>query len=192
MSSAIYLTGVPGAGKSTVGAAVADLSGGSVIHFSYSAYLGRRLQVTHHRLRAESGRVVTTADVDAVDRELLQLIVEGPTSTVVLIDSHAVTFETYGLRVVPFQRAVLEDLRPRAIVSLWAPASVIAERIAHRPEGRRNVDVSSVDHAQQLQEVIAGSYAVRLGIPLHVVDASPSRDSVVEVVSEIVGRYLRP
>lgn len=188
MSRAVYLTGVPGTGKSAVAAAVATDFGGRVLHFSYSEHLGRRLQATREQLRAESATMVTAEDVAAVDGDLQRMIDDGPKSGLVIIDSHAVTYETYGFRVVPFTPEVLQNLRLQAVVCLSADPLLIVGRVAGSPDGRRTVDQSIVEHAQRTQEAVATSYALQVGVPLHIVDASPAQHEVVAHLSGIVSR----
>lgn len=189
MGSVVYLTGVPGTGKTTVAGGLAA-SGLSLAQFSYSDRLAIHLGATREELREQSASVVAASAVWAVDQELGEFIAERRSSQSVLIDSHAVTYEKYGYRVIPFTASTLVNLRLDAVVCLTAPSAIILARIGAAPEGRRPVSLDAIEQAQRLQEAVAVGYALSLGVPLYIVDAGQQVEDTVGYVSSILARLL--
>ncbi len=187
MGSVVYLTGIPGTGKTTVACAL-RASGLPIAHFSYSEHLAEHLGTTRVELRVRSASVVVAEAVGAVDRELAEYVAERRSSESVLIDSHAVTYEDYGYRVIPFTPSVLADLRLDAVVCLSAPAAVILARVDVAAEGRRPVTLDAVEQAQRLQEVVAIGYALNGGLPVYIVDAGGAVVETAGSVSSILAR----
>jgi adenylate kinase len=187
MGGVVYLTGVPATGKTTVSDAVAA-SDSRIRLFSYSEHLGRRLDASRDDLRSQSESIVIAEVVHAVDEELVGFVAKHRPTASVLIDSHAVTYERYCYRAIPFKRKVLAGLHLDAVICLAAAADVIAARIAENPASRQVVSVEFIEHAQRLQEGVAMSYSVVLGIPLYVLDAAAPVANVAARVKTIVER----
>jgi adenylate kinase len=100
-----YLTGPPASGKTSLARGLGEKG---IAVFSYSQQLGlhiaakRASSLTHEQLRERSASVVTREDVDEVDQQLVDFIRSERSTRPVIIDSHAVTREPYGFRVLPF------------------------------------------------------------------------------------------
>ena len=186
MGKAVYLTGVPGTGKSTICQAILT-SRADVKVFSYSEHLGRHLGIAKSELRGKSASVVMTEAVHAVDAELAEYVADHRLDGSVLVDSHAVTSEDYGYRAVPFKPEVLTAVGFDAVVCLAADPATLAERVAADPASRRVVEVDEIEQAQRLQEGVATAYAVILGVPLYVIDTDRPVTELVATVARILG-----
>ena len=98
MPKVVYVTGAPAAGKSSTVRLLTDQME-NVVVWEYGARLtehvsARSSDVTgQDDLRAKSAGVVTPADVEEVDRSLLQFVEENRSHRSILIDSHPVTKE---------------------------------------------------------------------------------------------------
>lgn len=186
MGKVVYLTGVPGTGKSTVCNAILKARA-DVKVFSYSEHLGHHLGTTKSELRQKSSSVVMSEAVHAVDAELARFVAHHRLNAAIAIDSHAVTYEDFGYRAVPFKPKVLTALRLDAVVCLTADATHVADRVAADPGGRRAVEVGEIEHAQRLQEAVATAYAVLLGIPLYLIRTDRVVTDVVAAVARTLG-----
>jgi adenylate kinase len=177
----IYLTGAPATGKTTCGTMLARETGMTM--FSYGAELTRRLADrvgSQEELRQRSAAVITAADVVALDQELVERTaaarVAGPG---LVVDSHAVTKEHYGFRCIPYSPEHLSSLGFTAIVCLFVAAEEVARRISEEPLGRPLPTLAQLAMHDEMQRSLAITYAHRLGVPVHLVDASAEPAVVV-------------
>jgi hypothetical protein len=155
MGGAVYFTGVPGIGKSTVISSLESSIDFELKVFSYSEHLGAHLGRPRAELRAESSNVVMADVVRQVDEALAAFVQRHRSDSLVIIDSHAVTDEVFGCRVIPFQPLALRSLSLDLIICLtrhgrhhpeagrirpgWAPAPLDRADRAHptAPRSRR-------------------------------------------------------
>jgi adenylate kinase len=186
----VYLTGPPATGKSSLldylAATVPNL-----LTFSYSrelaAQVGLRtsLSLTQDDLRRQSAKAVLPSDVSTVDEKLLVLVKEKRSTNHIVIDSHAVTKETFGFRVTPFSRSQLGSLSPTLIICLYAESKVVINRIAMNNQGRPSPTTFEADYHTALQGAVAIQYGILLGKPVYFLDADKS---VKELANEIIAR----
>ncbi|MFN8053513.1 MAG: ATP-binding protein [Acidimicrobiales bacterium] len=188
---AIYLTGVPGVGKTSIAAEIEERTHDvEVLRYSdllmtYMADHGDA--ISHRDLRQASGARITPEIVSAVDLILVERIDAARHRGSALIDSHAVTAEPYGLRVTPYGTNELVRLGLTGIVCLVADLGVIEERRAAQDVGRVEQSRSDIDRHQRAQEAVAVAYACGLGVPLYLVDASGNIEDVVQQLVPLVG-----
>ena len=64
--------------------------------------------------------MITRNDIEAVDEILIDEVDTKRKYQDILIDSHPVTKESYGFRVMPFRAEQIDALSPDIIVSLYA------------------------------------------------------------------------
>jgi adenylate kinase len=190
MNGAVYLTGVPGVGKSSAVRGLQALDQVDVMVFSYSEHLATHLGRTREELRAESSAVVARTAVMAVDEQLSEFVLAHRREGLVIIDSHAVTDERFGQRVIPFAPSLLGSLALDAIICLTAPAGVIAARVAGHREARMRRSPEEIALAQELQHSVAVGYAVSTGAPLYVVDSTGARAEVDQRVAGVIERAV--
>ncbi len=173
----VYLTGAPAAGKSTLGAALRERVP-SLEVFEYGARLTAHVRtkadhtIEQSNLRARSADMIRPEDVAEVDRHLIDFVAGARVRAPVLIDSHAVTREAYGFRAIPYSLRDFERLSPTHIWVLYTPPEVAVERISSLPDGRRSVTEWEAGFHTALQASVAATYAMHLGVPLHVIDGT--------------------
>ncbi|MBL8124179.1 MAG: AAA family ATPase [Blastocatellia bacterium] len=187
----IYLTGAPASGKSTL---VELLEGNfqPMKTFVYSRVLADYLreksvrQYSQDHLREKSAQLITPDDIEIVDTRLLDFVTENAKKAHIVIDSHAVTKETYGFRVTPFSLEQLRKLSPTLIFVLYTAPSVILNRIKNNSQGRPTVSEFEAGFHSELQATVALIYGIQIGIPVYFLDSDrPSDDLVSEVVKRI-------
>ena len=128
----VYLTGAPATGKTTATEKLTEL--GPIHVFSYGALLTARVPSVQDQpeLRRRSADAIRESDVVDLDAELIGML--AATEGHCIIDSHAVTKEETGFRVVPYSIAGLRSLGITAIVCLYAQPGTIAARIQADPQ----------------------------------------------------------
>lgn len=190
------LTGVPGVGKSTVAAGVCALdSTATVLSFGRILFdLTRRqraFELTYEQFRQRSWEFVNSRLIEEATSEARNRIRTAGRRHVI-VDSHAVSIEPYGFRSTPDSPKLLEQFSYNTIVQLHASPEVVFERHgAELTSGRLYRTVDDVATAAVLQFAASTYYAGMTGCPLHVVDASPEVEKVVNSVRVILARTRR-
>src|SRR5689334_12083053 len=121
MPSVVYLTGSPAVGKSSLGSYFIQHMQ-NIELFEYGKELTRYLNAKNKTknsqsdIRTKSSGVITAADVRYVDKLLTSFIESKRKRKNVIIDTHAVTKESYGFRITPFSIKQLRLINPTHIV----------------------------------------------------------------------------
>ncbi len=192
MYEVIYLTGAPATGKSTLMSAL-DAHLAPLFKFSYSkelaAHISNRSLMGYSQddMRRHSSSVITPRDVAAVDQQLIEIVGRKRDECHVIIDSHAVTKESFGFRVTPFRIEQLVAIAPTIIFSLYAPPESIIQRIQQDSQGRPEPTTYEAAFHNDLQASVAINYAIHIGKPVYFLD---SRRTTEELVEEIVKRCV--
>jgi len=192
MTFDLYLTGAPATGKSTVGAALAKISGAELL--SYGSLLTdelSRLGLVSDQvdLRERSAQVISSTHVTDLDEVVARRVERGRGISSTIVDSHALTAEEYGFRALPYSSDTLSRISFTHVVCLFAPSKVIAGRFKADKGGRRELSRELLDIHAQLQSSLALTYAHSLGVPIGFVDANRPLDDVVAAVHEFVGKW---
>lgn len=169
----VLLTGAAGVGKSTLAAALS--ADPRIAVFEYGAELTRQVSrahpgLTQAELRGRPTALVTSANVLDTDEALQRFVATHTGKKHVVIDSHAITKETYGFRAAPFTPAQLHRAALTRIVVLHCRPSVLVARVDRDPGGRARLDEWEAAQFSDLQSCVALSYAIALGIPVHFID----------------------
>ncbi|SDG95327.1 AAA family ATPase [Microbacterium pygmaeum] len=188
MTFSLYLTGVPAIGKSSIATELEART--DALRLSYGEILTRMLAdrvKSQTELRERSASVISPADVAGADEwikgELCRL--SGLKNTVV--DSHALTAESYGLRAVPYRADELTELPFTHIVCLTGPHATVRERVQLNALGRRAQDETDMGLHQSLQSSLALSYAITLGVPVAFIRADRPLGEVTADILRFVG-----
>lgn len=193
MNSVIYLTGAPATGKSTLSRNLRRRIPELEV-FAYSEKLAEYVreraslkELCQDEIRQRSAQLVTREDVSAVDAQLIQLVRTRRGQVPILIDSHAVTKESFGFRVTPFTKAELATLSPDIILCLYADGESVAARIKANPMGRPLPSIFELDLHTHLQTTVAMQYALQLDRPIYFLDASAGEEALVDAVLDRMG-----
>ena len=189
----IYLTGAPATGKSSLCQELADAVEAIEV-FEYGAELTAYLNEKHRKgsdfsqdeLRRMSAKVANKEDIEVVDDRLLSMVKEKRRDHVVLIDSHAVTKESYGFRVTGFDIERIRLLEPTHIVCLYAWPGVVRARISQDSGGRPHVSGEEAEMHAHLQSSVAIGYGLATGAPVYFFDSSVERHELVNLVRSLV------
>src|ERR1700722_5866077 len=98
----------------------------------------------------------------------------------VIIDSHALTREEYGMRAIPFSAHRLSALQLDALLVLRCDPEVLLDRIAADRGGRREMSVELAREIQLLQESLCLSYAVLCGCHFYAIDTTTKTKAEVK------------
>jgi adenylate kinase len=180
----VYLTGAPATGKTSVATYLHDTYGARV--FSYGQALREHAAlrgISHEELRQKSSSVVRKELIGELDASLPGLLAEWRNTGPVIIDSHAVTSEPWGLRAIPYSRNALLRLGLTRIVCLMADGQTLFDRIDRDPAGRRSEDRWKLGQLNNAQVALAASYAHTTGLPVCAIDARRPLDEVCAAVA---------
>jgi adenylate kinase len=171
----IYLTGVPGSGKTTASTILE--SNFSDIHvIRYGDVIRDKLNeqgasLQHANLRELSSEVITINTLDSVDNTIYSLIQQFINSKNVILESHGVTREDYGFRVTPFKsQHDLLRLNIHAVVYISSPSGIILQRVEQERMGRKEVAEEQLNVNLRVQESMALNCATICGCPLYIVE----------------------
>ena len=131
--------------------------------------------------------MILREDVEATDRQLVELAAVARSRNHLIIDSHPVTKERYGFRITPFDRASLTAINPDAIVVLYADPRVIIDRISKNSGGRPSVSEFETLIHETLQQSIAIDYSLMVPAPIYFLDSGRPLD---EVVDDFLGLFV--
>jgi adenylate kinase len=191
------LTGPPASGKSTLTSILSERLTPCKT-FVYSKllrdHLSRKLtdRISEKSIRKQSSRVVFAEDVAKVDKELIKSVTKWRKVAHVIIDSHAVTKESYGFRVTPFSMAMLKELKPTLIFMLYAEPSVIRSRIDADSQGRPTITAFEAETHNFLQASVAITYSILQGTCVYFLDSNKTRDKLANEIQKRVSRNVQP
>lgn len=193
----VMLTGAAGTGKSTLAAECAThIRPLHLVNVGQLLLKAKRSQgypdLTYDQLRTLSGSAVTPEDVRAVDSEFIRNLPALRARTNVLVDSHAVTRESYGYRITHYSFDDLRRISFDAIVITYCHPETWLERWSRNPQGRPELSPFEVQKHMALQEAIGLNYAIACGCPCYVLDTTSQTpamlaDRVREIVRSIGG-----
>ena len=190
MHKVVYLTGAPACGKSTLcehlEKVVPDLS-----IYSYSKLLRdyvntqRNCAINEIEIRQRSSDLITGKDVKAVDQWLIEEVSSKRSHRNIIIDSHAVTKESYGFRVTAFTTEQLQQLNPDVIICLYISPEITRERIENDAAGRSLPPDFELGLHIHLQASFATQYAFILNKPCYLVNSAFEVEILVKNICDI-------
>ena len=171
----LYLTGAPATGKSTITDAITQINPSiQIIRYSdeIKKFLAQsnRGEFTTLQLREASAKIVSYRDIANIDQYILSKI-QDSTANYIVLESHALTVESYGFRATPFSIQMLQMMAPNLIVCLYSESDVIFERIKNNPHGRLMQNIESIQTGQFLQMSLALHYAILSNAEIHFVNS---------------------
>ncbi|MFL5914870.1 MAG: AAA family ATPase [Gaiellaceae bacterium] len=192
MSAAVYVSGLPGIGKTTAVKNLVEARPDEYVRLSFGETL-REVIASDESLEAFRGnatRTVSRAAIENATTMLAHRIRDEPTR-VVLIDSHAVTPATEGLRATPDTAERLAAFGYEVIAHLSAAGA--EERILRHggSEGRTAIAASEIAPAETVQLSIVARYASLCDCPLYVLSASGTAEEVADRLGRAVTAGLR-
>lgn len=187
MSKSVYVSGLPGVGKTSVVKHLVHTTPGKYMRLSFGELLRTVVapNASVESFRGSASGSVDRAAIEAATAAAAQRIRDEP-HRVVLIDSHAVTPVAEGLRATPDTAARVTAFGYSVIVHLAAAGSEKRILRISGSEGRTTMTSWEVPSAETMQLSIVARYASLCDCPLYVVSA----DGGVEEVAERVDRAI--
>jgi len=181
----LYLTGAPASGKSSTAAILGELFSARVLSYGALLAASPAIGATHPELRRQSSALVRVEDVRNLDDEMAHLVagVDGHC----VIDSHAVTLEPWGYRVVPFGPEDLQRIGVTAIACLYAEPADLVSRSERDRTGRPSASTAIMERHQDLQMSLALAYSHTAHLPVYFIRSDESPEVVARRVAHACG-----
>ena len=146
----VMLTGAAGTGKSTLAAECAtQIRPLHKVDFGHLLLEAKRRQgypdLTYDQLRTLSGSIITPEDVRAADSAFIESLPALRARINVLIDSHAVTRESYGYRITHYSFDNLRRISFDAIVITYCHPDAWLERVTQPSRTSRTLAVRGAE-----------------------------------------------
>ncbi|OYU55690.1 MAG: hypothetical protein CFE25_00075 [Chitinophagaceae bacterium BSSC1] len=186
----VLLTGTAAVGKSTLSRKIGKTHNFKAFEYGdelFNQAAQKHPEITHSETRSHSEIYISDKDVRNTDEALQLFIKEFRNEYNVVIDSHAVSKESYGFRSEPFALGQLQRANFSRIVCLYCEPNVIVERTKNNPEGRPALTIKEAEFYQSLQSSVAITYSTILGVPLHFINSNTNPDDVLKKFLSIVG-----
>ncbi len=179
---AIYLTGAPAAGKSTLCRELKKTN--NIKFFEYGASMSRYLIARNHHvpqdmLRKGIDGMVTAEDIESVNEEMVDFVAQHRTNYHVIIDSHHITKEKNGFMASVFSKSRLIQLNPTEIWVLYTTPEVTQSRIINDSGGRPLISIFDANLHTYLQASLALNYACELGCRVRFIDSGLDENTTV-------------
>lgn len=192
----IYMTGAPAAGKSTLAASLSRTFE-NVEVFEYGARMSLWLStkadtagaVKQDELRSGTDRLVTRTDICRINTEMDAWIHERSSLSHLIIDSHQVTIEEFGLIYEPFTNEELRALRIDEIWVIDVDPSIAIDRIARDPKGRTLPNEHTALMHSISQMSVATAYGAMKCVPVVVMDGGQDEDCILRSASHRLGLF---
>lgn len=190
----IYLTGAPAAGKSTLATSLARTFE-NVEVFEFGSRMSEWLSsnapldqaVDQEDLRSGTSSYVRMTDICHINALMRTWVEKRRTHAHLIIDSHQVTIEDFGLIYVPFQD---EELKNLSIDEVWVvdvEPKVAIDRITRNPKGRALPSEHFALMHSISQMTVATAYGAMKQVPVVVLDGSLDEPSLVQNASKRLG-----
>ncbi|WP_166657245.1 ATP-binding protein [Azorhizobium sp. AG788] len=189
MAKVIYLTGAPAAGKSSTVARLREVEP-SIQIFEYGAMLTEMVKERfadirgQEDIRTHSALLIRPEDIVEMDRRLLAFVDEHRGRRTVLIDSHAVTKESYGFRITAFSTAQIRELNPDEIWVFFASPQETRRRISEAPGGRPLISEEEARMHTTIQASVAATYGIMAPSPVYLFDTEQDHDTLISQLQE--------
>lgn len=145
----------------------------------------QRHGLTVEGLRTAPSQVITSADVDATDKRLIEIVTDLRKDKHVLVDSHPMSKELYGFRITPFTPDQISVLNPDVIVCLYADPAEISRRIRANAEGRPLPSEFELSMHATLQATVAAQYAYSIGRTCHLLNGAMAVEDLGKAICRI-------
>ena len=186
----ILLTGTAAVGKSTLSRRIGKTTNFKAFEYGdelFKQAAKKHPEITHSETRSHSEIFISDEDVRNTDEALQLFIQEYRNKYHVVIDSHAVSKESYGFRSEPFGLGELQRANFSRIVCLYCEPNIIVERTKNNPEGRPSLTIQEAEFYQDFQSSVAITYSTILGVPLHFINSNANPNNVVKMFLNIIG-----
>lgn len=185
----LYLTGAPATGKSTLAQELARHNGLAVWDYGQELLnrVAERANTSYEELRGNSAGLITSADVAKTDEDLITWTEERRQQSHVLIDTHAVTRESFGFRITPFSTEQVTRLKPTILIGLYAEPEVVRARLDADAAGRLGVTPFEASFHASVQASVLATYAITCGVPAYILDSSRDSSVLVSLLNRLMG-----
>jgi adenylate kinase len=192
VSASVYVSGLPGVGKTNAVVHLVEARPNEYIRLSFGEAL-REVIAPEGSLEAFRGSAMRSVDRVAIDKATKNLArrIRDERTRVALVDSHAVTPASEGLRATPDTAERVAAFGYSVVAHLSAVGAEDRILRASGREGRSAMTVAEIGTAETVQLSIVARYASLCDCPLYILSAVGEVEEVADRLSQAIETGLR-
>lgn len=193
MNKVVLITGFPGAGKTTVVNHLQKIVLNAIV-VRYGEVILEVLRrkdktLTYDKMKKNASGLIDETVVAKADRLVLRRAPKLKQKGSLLMESHAVTKEDFGIKLTPPQNsAFISKINFDAIVFIYCSPKVLLKRIQNNPGQRLTPSLNEIRVGTQLQQGLSLNYSILAKCPLYVVDNSKGEDALQTQLTQIFAK----
>lgn len=174
MGNVCLITGIPGAGKTTIVDYIKTQYNVNIVRYGmvlFNRVKERFPDLTYEEFKGNAKKLLVTSDRIFADQEVIREVNRARVSEDVLIESHGVNYDEFGIRIDPYKDiSELRSISLSAIIFVYTAPANISCRVAKKTEGREAFSLDQLKSISSLQQQLSITYAVISGCPMWVID----------------------
>lgn len=193
MRQTVYVTGVPGVGKTTLCRLLSARWPEHFEHVSFGALIKEQLElsglcVSEFDLRSNPTGLVTAAILESANNRLIEISNSSERSLPTLVvDSHCVSQQGTMFVATPDSADYIRAIRYSTVIHLYCESERNLRRGATESSGRQARSRDDIELHDSLLRSATITYSALAGCPAYFIDANPDANLVASEVANVLG-----